>query len=638
MGRSDVLLVFNGINGATGRYDIEPTPVDAFARIALGTAPHSASERAHFEELKRRRQRDTQTHYAPKEGVDPKKLDESGWGVIFAYGSDPAIYEALSPLLKLRKEQAGERYMEYVGPKAYRGATADSPGESKQDFLQRNGAGPGPVDPQVVPYYLLIVGDPDSIPFRFQYQLDVQYAVGRIHFETVAEYAAYAQTVVAAETGGLALAKRAAIFGVANEGDAATQMSHDELAQPLAEWTAKQSGWKVDAFVKGDATKARLAQVLQDAPAFVFTASHGMCYPNGDARQLAQQGALLCQDWPGPSYQGAVPDSFFFAGADVADDARIFGTITMHFACFGAGTPRLSDYSDGPPPAIAPRSFLGRLPQRLLAHPRGGALAAIGHVERAWGWSFHWDRAGSQTEVFKSTMKRLMEGHPVGSAVEYFNGRYAELSSDLSVMLEDVKFGATVDPYLATGMWTANNDARSYAVVGDPAVRLMLAEDSKPARRPVLEVKTMSAQGAQPPVPTPPVVGAVNPLMADYGVLDSVRGAAASLQDAAQRIGSWLADSFQTVTSVRVSTFVSDNIADVKFENGTFTGAKLRAMTVASLDGNTAVCVPEQDGKVDDTLWKIHSDMVDKALENRVELLKTAALAIANLVPGVKSL
>jgi hypothetical protein len=50
------------------------------------------------------------------------------------------------------------------------------------------------------------------------------------------------------------------------------------------------------------------------------------------------------------------------------------------------------------------------------------------------------------------------------------------------------------------------------------------------------------------------------------------------------------------------------------------------------------VCVPEQDGKVDDTLWKIHSDMVDKALENRVELLKTAALAIANLVPGVKSL
>ncbi len=177
----------------------------------------------------------------------------------------------------------------------------------------------------------------------------------------------------------------------------------------------------------------------------------GCAIQTATRRQLAQQGALLCQDWPGPSYQGAVPESFFFSGADVADDARIFGTITMHFACFGAGTPKLSDYSDGPPPAIAPRSFLGRLPQRLLAHPRGGALAAIGHVERAWGWSFHWDRAGSQTEVFKSTMKRLMEGHPVGSAVEYFNGRYAELSSDLSVMLEDVKFGATARSLSGSG-------------------------------------------------------------------------------------------------------------------------------------------------------------------------------------------
>jgi hypothetical protein len=121
-------------------------------------------------------------------------------------------------------------------------------------------------------------------------------------------------------------------------------------------------------------------------------------------------------------------------------------------------------------------------------------------------------------------------------------------------------------------------------------------------------------------------------------VLDSVRGAAASLQDAAQKIGAWLAESFQTATSVRVSTWVSDNIDEVKFENGAFTGAKVRAMTVASLDGNTVVCVPENDGTIDDALWKIHSDTLDKALANRVEMLKTAAAAIASLVPGVRSL
>jgi hypothetical protein len=636
MSGSEALLTFNGINGGTGRYDIEPMPAEAFSQFAIGTAPLTPGDKAHLEELERRRLRDTEAHYAPKEGVDPKKLEETGWGVIFAFGADAAVYEALSPLLKLRKQQAGDRYREYLGPDAYR------PAESKQDFLKRHGAGPGPVDPSIVPYYLLIVGDPDSIPFRFQYQLDVQYAVGRIHFESIADYAAYAETVVAAETGTLALPRRAAIFGVANDGDGATRLSHDELAQPLAEWATTQNGWTVDKYVDGDATKARLGSLLGgEAPAFLFTASHGMCYDNGDTRQAAFQGALLCQDWPGPAFQGTFSNDFFFAGEDVEPDARIFGMIAMHFACFGAGTPKLSDFSNsGPPPEIAPKSFLGRLPQRLIAHPRGGALAVIGHVERAWGCSFHWDGAGSQTEVFKSTIKRLMEGHPVGSALEYFNGRYAELSSDLSTALADIKYGATVDPYLLSGLWTANNDARSFAVIGDPAVRLMLAHDSQPVNRPVLEVNSMSVapDPSQTPASQTSNQPAVNAAQMDYGVIDSVRGAAASLQEAAQKIGAWLADSFQTATSVHVSTYVSDSIKDVKFVDGVFSGAELRAVTIASLDGNTVVCVPEQDGKVDDALWKIHSDTFDRALANRVELLKTAAAAIASFVPGVKAL
>src|ERR1700678_2594083 len=224
------LLTFNGINGSTAASASEPLSIQAFSQIALGKPAVSADEKDHLAELERRRQRESQAHYAPKEGVDPRKLEETGWGVVFAFGADPAAYDALTPLLKLRKAQAGNLYKEFVGPDAHR------PGESKGDFLQRHGAAPGPVDPNTVPYYLLIVGDPDTIPFRFQYQLDVQYAVGRIHLETAAEDAAYARSIVEADTGTLALAKRAAFFAVATDGDMATKLSHDELATPLAAW------------------------------------------------------------------------------------------------------------------------------------------------------------------------------------------------------------------------------------------------------------------------------------------------------------------------------------------------------------------------------------------------------------------
>lgn len=519
---SDNLLHFNGINGSTGRYGMAPMNGDALMRlicrqpgptniddlqrrkqqddqgtervraleaalvaerqslklIAVGSAEQRAALRR-CEQLQK--EIDLRRDKGAKEGVDATQLSQAGWGIVFAHDADPAIKEALEPLLKLRKEQAGPLFKIYQGGAGYR------PGESKSRFLTRHSAdAAGPADPQRVPYYLLLVGSPEKIPFTFQYQLDVQYAVGRLHFDSLDEYAAYARMVVQAETHGVPLPRRLSFFGVANPDDPSTQLSQKYLVQPLHEILKKNPhGFAIDAVAPQRASRAQLQSMLGgvDTPAILFTAGHGVEFGNGDPKQLAHQGALLCQDWPGPKHHGAFKEDFYFAGDHLPSDANLRGMMVFGFACYGAGTPKFDEFAhqSGDPKnrkAIAPRDFVASLPMRLLGHPRGGCLAFIGHVDRAWGYSYAWPgaRSKSQTAAFESVLLRLLQGMPVGYALEYFNERYAELSTVLAQQLQEIDNGMDCDPYELAAMWTANNDSKGYVVLGDPAARLRFSD------------------------------------------------------------------------------------------------------------------------------------------------------------------
>ncbi len=646
--RDETMLFFNGIDGATGAYALPPLHPRELVQIISQEEPDEALLR----ELKLRASMKAVFHVRG----DAERLDEVGWGIIFAY-DDPqaeAIREALSPLLALRREQAGERYREYLHGEGYR------PGESKNAFLARHGAGPGVVDPDKVPYYLLLIGGPSLIPYRFQFQLDVQHAVGRLDFETVEAYATYAATVVAAERGKIRLPKQAFFFGTANPDDPATALSSEHLVKPLVEaMRGRLAHWEIES-VRGEAaTKARLLQRLgAETPAFLFTAGHGMGFPRGDPRQRPHQGALLCQDWPGPrAWHGAIPQDFYVAGEDIGSGASLAGSMAFFFACYGAGTPREDQfafrlYGDPQRAQIAERPFLAALPQRLLGHPRGGFLAVVGHVERAWGYAFTWPRAGEQTTTFEAVVGQVMEGRPVGLALDPLNGRYAEIAADLSQMMEDLHFQVEVDEQELVGLWTANNDARAYILLGDPAVRLPLAEAEATAIRPAVESvplieprveaatsegEPFRSQGAGAwPTPTHAAGGGTEDELA-YALRLDRESLGQTLRDFVAKVQGAIEETVRDLTSLEVITYTADDLEDVRYEQGGFRGGTLRkrALTRVAFDGDLLSVVPRGDAPPQ-ALWEMHLAMVREAQRNRAEFLKVLGELAVSIVDLLK--
>lgn len=449
-----------------------------------------------------------------REGINATNLAEAGWGIILParHPQTDAILEALKPLLEHRKQQAGDNYKVYTHKNGWR------PNDDHRKFLHRYGGhATRPVDPQAVPYYLLLVADPEQISFESQYQLDVQYAVGRIYFDDPAEYRRYALSVVKAETEAAALPPKVSLVGVQNANDRATEQSTEHLITPLAE-NLRRGDLKdqvtVDVLKGPAANKAGLLARLGGAetPALLFTASHGLEIPADDPDQHQLQGALVSSDWGGPG-TALGPDDYV-AGGDLSAEANLLGSMVFLFACFGGGTPRYDQFhrlkqSNAPAEQLASENFLAELPRRLLNRPQGGALAVIAHIDRAWNVSFLDHKQASHVVLYQSTLESLLKGNPVGLAVEYFNETYAATATELTQLIEAYDQGVDVDPFDLVGQWTNHNDARGFVIIGDPAARLNLARpDQATSRASLADTSSLAFSTA---ASTPASGGAADP-------------------------------------------------------------------------------------------------------------------------------
>jgi hypothetical protein len=465
----DPNLVFvNGIDPETGNYAFPPRSIDDLAqavRVDPAVGPYSRLVGS-----------DLGISFRAPFGVALEDIKEAGWGIIFPEGTPQDVRDALTPLIKVRGNQST-----FVKELDYK------TGEQIRDWYQRHGISPGNFDRELVPYYLLLVGSPTSIPYEFQYLLGVEYAVGRLAFETASDYEHYVRSVLDYEkVSSVPNTKQIAYWGTRHPADPATNLSASLLIEPLANGIPgaagkfqrpihSEVGYDRALYLGDDATKANLLDVFHapKPPAMIFTASHGLAIPSGRPNQVTNQGALLCQDWPG---FGAVHPEHFLASSDIPDDINVNGVVAFCFACFSAGTPDRDQFAmtlsqAGNLPPLSPQPFVAALPQRLLTHPKGSALAVIGHIDRAWGFSIQAPKTtGAQIVPFRDSLGFILTGSPVGYALaQQFGARFAALSTMLLNAVSPTAPTQSTDRDVVT-YWLERNDAQNYVMLGDPSV------------------------------------------------------------------------------------------------------------------------------------------------------------------------
>ena len=351
--------------------------------------------------------------------MDANDLAQAGWAVVFAQDADPAVKAALEPLLAHRERQAEALF------KVFDGTDGVRPGDTAKGWVERHGGRDvdrrsGQRRPGLPAAGRIAGGDPVRVPVPARSLLERRPAALR----PAEDYTAYAEHVVAYETGAtVPLKKRSAMFVVKNAGDRPTGLLHNQVALPLATGAggvrplADVQGFKLSALLGADATKARLAELLRgpEAPAFLFTGSHGVAFAADDPAQREKQGAILCQDWPG---FGPTKPEHLFTADDLPADANVHGLIHFLFACYGGGCPKEDNFglsSGKPPRPLIADPIVARLPQRLLTK---GALASLAHVDRAWNFSFQNSRSAPQVQEMRDVMVRLLKGQRVGQATD----------------------------------------------------------------------------------------------------------------------------------------------------------------------------------------------------------------------------
>jgi hypothetical protein len=324
-----------------------------------------------------------------------------------------------------------------------------------------------------LPYYLLLLGPPDRLPWELQFHLNLACCTGRLDLDE-AGLGNYVEAALSSWSGSGARMTSPLLWTVQHEpGDITWLMRQSVGERIFKRWhDDPQIGEAARALREEEATCARLRSALSEvSPAVVVTTSHGMTGPLYDMEQMRSTlGRLVdaAQQLLDPSalLDGWNPD----------------GVVWYALACCSAGGSGRNQFKGLLAPQSRAATFVeavsslgpttAELPRALLGAPRP-ARAFIGHVEPTFDWTLRRADTGLVTTsaIVEAFYEELFQvpPPPVGFALRKYFGQAATLRALWAGQVEAVRRreSARSASLLAT---LAGIDRQCTVLLGDPAV------------------------------------------------------------------------------------------------------------------------------------------------------------------------
>ena len=402
-----------------------------------------------------------------------------GWGLVLPYRAElspvalASADDAPEPIRDLRTARDNAPVFRY---------RADSPLSITHLITYRSGneepvplssAEPG-VEAGRLPYYLLIYGSPDVIPWELQFILNASRAVGRLDLEGegLANYVA----ALKSDWGDAASNVHHSLVWSSNNGQAdITRLMRDSIAARIHGLLEKDTDIDKAVFIDGfdaRATMADLSDNLADLrPGFILTTSHGQTGPLDNLQEMGRDLGLLVDQ----NFEVMQPEEFL-------ERWEPDGAIWYAHACCSAGSNATTIYNGLVPAGSEVDSLLkavaalgaktSPLPRALLGAKKP-LRAFIGQVEPTFDWTLRQPHTpGFLTAPLETALyNRLFQPYPAGMALrpryEKLGALYAEYDEALRQFNNNQD---TKDILLFCQL--AARDVQSMVILGDPTAVL----------------------------------------------------------------------------------------------------------------------------------------------------------------------